>query len=92
MFHGTPARGWRGTDRPCCYTVPYRGGHSLSCYRQAPQPTVTSRAQVINPRALELLEPTGVTAMILKEARPIHRTLFYEGWEKIAERPRGLIE
>jgi 2-polyprenyl-6-methoxyphenol hydroxylase-like FAD-dependent oxidoreductase len=52
---------------------------------KAPQPAVTSRAQVINPRALELLEPTGVTAAVLKEARPIHRTLFYEGWRQIAE-------
>ena len=26
---------------------------------KAPEPAVTSRAQVINPRSLELLEPTG---------------------------------
>ena len=32
-------------------------------------PSTTSRAQVINPRALELLEPTGVTEAILNEAR-----------------------
>jgi 2-polyprenyl-6-methoxyphenol hydroxylase-like FAD-dependent oxidoreductase len=52
---------------------------------RAPHPSATSRAQVINPRALELLEPSGVTAAALQEARPIHRTLFYEGWEQIAE-------
>ena len=52
---------------------------------KAPEPAVTSRAQVINPRTLELLEPTSVTAAVLKEARPIHRVSFYEGWQQIAE-------
>jgi len=51
----------------------------------AERPSTRSRAQVINPRSLELLEPTGVTAAALKEARPIHRTLFYDGWRQIAE-------
>jgi 2-polyprenyl-6-methoxyphenol hydroxylase-like FAD-dependent oxidoreductase len=48
-------------------------------------PSTTSRAQVINPRALELLEPTGVTEAILNEARQIHQVAFYENWTPLAE-------
>jgi len=48
-------------------------------------PSSTSRAQVVNPRTLELLESTGVTEAILTEARPIHRVVFYEQWEPLAE-------
>ncbi len=46
----------------------------------APAPSSTSRAQVINPRTLELLEPSGVSAAILEEARQIHHVVFYDGW------------
>jgi 2-polyprenyl-6-methoxyphenol hydroxylase-like FAD-dependent oxidoreductase len=49
------------------------------------QPETQSRAQVVNPPTLELLEPTGVTGAILAEGRSLHRTCFYEGWSKIAE-------
>jgi 2-polyprenyl-6-methoxyphenol hydroxylase-like FAD-dependent oxidoreductase len=52
---------------------------------KAAEPEKQSRALVINPRALELLAPTGVVQTIQTEGRPIHRTRFYEGWEMIAE-------
>jgi 2-polyprenyl-6-methoxyphenol hydroxylase-like FAD-dependent oxidoreductase len=52
---------------------------------QALAPAKESRAQVINPRALELLEPTGVVDGVLSEGHAIHRTRFYEGWDLIAE-------
>ena len=48
-------------------------------------PSINSRAQVINPRSLELLQQTGVTDAILHEARPIHRVVFYEDWSPLAE-------
>jgi 2-polyprenyl-6-methoxyphenol hydroxylase-like FAD-dependent oxidoreductase len=44
----------------------------------------TSRAQVVNPRTLELLEPSGVTQAILGEGRPIKGVRFYEGWKPLA--------
>jgi FAD binding domain len=47
--------------------------------------STTSRAQVINPRTLELLEPTGVIEAILSEARQIHQFVFYEDWNRLAE-------
>jgi 2-polyprenyl-6-methoxyphenol hydroxylase-like FAD-dependent oxidoreductase len=50
-----------------------------------PSPSATSRAQVINPRSLELLESTGVTQALVREARPIHRVRFYDGWTPMAE-------
>ena len=56
---------------------------------QAAEPAKESRAQVINPRALELLAPTGVVEAMLAEGRAIHRTRFYEGWEMIAELELG---
>ena len=52
---------------------------------QCPAPVTESRAQVVNPRALELLEPTGIVGAVLAEGHAIHRTRFYEGWEPIAE-------
>lgn len=52
---------------------------------QAPAPSVTSRAQVVNPRTLELLESSGVSAAMVAEARPIYRVVFYENWETLAE-------
>jgi 2-polyprenyl-6-methoxyphenol hydroxylase-like FAD-dependent oxidoreductase len=51
----------------------------------AAEPSPTSRAQVIDLRSLELLESTGVTAAVLKEARPIGRTLPCDGWKQTAE-------
>jgi 2-polyprenyl-6-methoxyphenol hydroxylase-like FAD-dependent oxidoreductase len=45
--------------------------------------TRTSRAQVVNPRALELLESTGVAAAIIAEARPIHQVMFYDEWTRL---------
>lgn len=52
---------------------------------RAPTPSSTSRAQVVNPRSLELLEATGVTARILAEGRVVHGGTLYEGWSPIAE-------
>jgi hypothetical protein len=51
---------------------------------QAAEPEKQSRAQVINPRSLELLAPLGVVETMLAEGRTIHRTRFYEGWDMIA--------
>lgn len=52
---------------------------------QAGAPEKESRAQVINPRSLELLEPTGVVEAMLTEGHSIRRTRFYDGWDLIAE-------
>lgn len=49
-------------------------------------PSVNSRAQIANPRSLELLQHTGVTDAILREAHPIHRVVFYtEDWRHLGE-------
>jgi 2-polyprenyl-6-methoxyphenol hydroxylase-like FAD-dependent oxidoreductase len=61
------------------------GGVRCRIVDKAPAPSVNSRAQVINPRSLELLRQTGVTDAILHEARPIHRVVFYEDWRPLAE-------
>ncbi|MBV8107884.1 MAG: FAD-dependent monooxygenase [Hyphomicrobiales bacterium] len=52
---------------------------------QTAEPAKESRAQVVNPRSLELLAPSGVVETMLAEGHAIHRTRFYEGWEMIAE-------
>jgi len=52
---------------------------------QAAEPARESRALVVNPRVLELLEPTGVTEAMLAEGRPVLRTRFYDGWDNFAE-------
>lgn len=51
-----------------------RKGVAVRIVDAAPEPEPTSRALGVNPRSLDLLEETGVTARILAEAQPI-RTL-----------------
>lgn len=51
----------------------------------APQPATESRAQVVNPRALELLESSGVAQAMVAQGRSIRRARLYEDWELVAE-------
>jgi 2-polyprenyl-6-methoxyphenol hydroxylase-like FAD-dependent oxidoreductase len=48
-------------------------------------PSTTSRAQVVNPRSLELLDSTGVTEAVLAKSHPIASVRFYENWRQLAE-------
>jgi 2-polyprenyl-6-methoxyphenol hydroxylase-like FAD-dependent oxidoreductase len=61
------------------------GGVHCRIVDKAPSPNLHSRAQVVNPRSLELLDQTGVTDAILREARKIRRAVFYEDWRQLAE-------
>ncbi len=51
----------------------------------AAAPNSISRAQVLNPRSLELLEASGVTALALAEARIVHGVRFHEAWQPLAD-------
>ena len=51
---------------------------------RAPFPAPHSRALAVNPRTLELLEPTGVTARIIAEGRPAVGVCVHEGDELLA--------
>ena len=51
---------------------------------KAAAPSTASRAQVLNPRALELLDKIGLADELVKEARPIHGVVFYQGWDRVA--------
>ena len=51
---------------------------------KAAAPSSASRAQVLNPRALELLDKIGVAGELVKEAWPIHGVAFYQGWDRVA--------
>jgi 2-polyprenyl-6-methoxyphenol hydroxylase-like FAD-dependent oxidoreductase len=51
---------------------------------KAAAPATTSRAQLVNPRTLELLDGIGCAAPIVAEARPIHGVAFYQHWERVA--------
>jgi 2-polyprenyl-6-methoxyphenol hydroxylase-like FAD-dependent oxidoreductase len=64
-------------------------GVSCRIIDQARAPARESRAQVINPRSLELLEPAGTVEAMLAEGHSIHRTRFYEGWRSITELELG---
>jgi 2-polyprenyl-6-methoxyphenol hydroxylase-like FAD-dependent oxidoreductase len=48
---------------------------------KALEPTTLSKALVCNPRTLELLEPTGVTAKVLAEGKPVGRFELHKGDE-----------
>jgi 2-polyprenyl-6-methoxyphenol hydroxylase-like FAD-dependent oxidoreductase len=67
------------------------GGVRCRIVDKAPSPSIHSRAQVVNPRSLELLEQTGVTDAILHEARRIRRVVFYEDWRQLAELQFGQV-
>lgn len=60
-------------------------GISCRIIDKAGTPTMVSRAQLLNPRTLELLNSVGVAADLVKEARPIHGVSFYQGWDRVAE-------
>ena len=49
-----------------------RAGVSVRLIDAAPEPTTTSKALAVNPRTLELLEPTGVADRIRAEGQDIH--------------------
>lgn len=51
---------------------------------RAPEPNRNSRAQVVNPRSLELLEASGVAAAVVAEGRSIRGVRFYEDWRPLA--------
>lgn len=59
-------------------------GISCRIIDKAPSPATASRAQVLNPRALELLDSVGVAGDLVKEARPLHGVVFYQGWDRVA--------
>jgi 2-polyprenyl-6-methoxyphenol hydroxylase-like FAD-dependent oxidoreductase len=50
---------------------------------EAPAPH--SRAQVVNPRSLELLEPSGVAERLLQEGRAFKGVRFYDEWRHLAQ-------
>jgi 2-polyprenyl-6-methoxyphenol hydroxylase-like FAD-dependent oxidoreductase len=50
---------------------------------KAAEPTSQSKALAVNPRTLELLETTGVTARVLAEGRPIRRFQLQRGGEAV---------
>jgi 2-polyprenyl-6-methoxyphenol hydroxylase-like FAD-dependent oxidoreductase len=52
---------------------------------RAPAPERQSRALIVNPRTLDLLEPTGVADAILAEGHRLRRVCFYENWSPVAE-------
>ena len=57
-----------------------RKGVAVRIVDAAPLPEPTSRALGVNPRTLDLLEDTGVTARILAEAQPVNTLrLHYHG-------------
>ncbi len=58
---------------------------------QAKEPSATSKALAVNPRTLELLEPTGVSAKVLAEGRPIRRFELHKGDEVVLAMDLGEV-
>jgi 2-polyprenyl-6-methoxyphenol hydroxylase-like FAD-dependent oxidoreductase len=59
-------------------------GNSCRIIDKAASPAAVSRAQLINPRTLELLDSVGIAAQLVNEARPVHGVAFYQGWDRVA--------
>ncbi|RYF88087.1 MAG: hypothetical protein EON95_20870, partial [Caulobacteraceae bacterium] len=51
----------------------------------APEPATTSRAVGVNPRTLDILEPSGVTARILDEALPMSGLVINQQGRRLGE-------
>jgi 2-polyprenyl-6-methoxyphenol hydroxylase-like FAD-dependent oxidoreductase len=51
---------------------------------QALEPDLNSRALVVNPRSLELLEESGITKQLLAQGRPLLGALFHDEWKALA--------
>lgn len=62
-----------------------RGGASLRIIDQLQQPSELSRALAVNPRTLELLEPTGVTQKMLELGLPIRGVRIYRNRSQVGE-------
>lgn len=58
-------------------------GRSVRIIDKAEAPARNSRAQVINPRSLELLEPTGVADRLCSAGRALGGVRFYDGWSEL---------
>jgi 2-polyprenyl-6-methoxyphenol hydroxylase-like FAD-dependent oxidoreductase len=58
-------------------------GRPVRIIDKAAEPTTYSKALAVNPRTLELLELTGVTARVLDEGRPIHRFRLMKGGHEV---------
>ena len=61
-----------------------RRGIPVRIIDQAAEPASHSKALAVNPRTLDLLEPTGVSARIVAEGRPVWHGRFYESWTPVA--------
>lgn len=60
-------------------------GISCRIIDKAGTPTMVSRAQLLNPRTLELLDTVGVAADLVQEARQLQGVVFYQDWERVAD-------
>jgi 2-polyprenyl-6-methoxyphenol hydroxylase-like FAD-dependent oxidoreductase len=58
-------------------------GVSCRIIDKAAAPATASRAQLVNPRALELLDGIGCAAEIVAEARPLSGVVFHHQWERV---------
>ena len=52
-------------------------GVAVRIVDQAPEPDLMSRALVVNPRSLELLKKSGITAELLQQGRPLLGAQFH---------------
>lgn len=62
-----------------------RNGMRVRIIDAAARPSKYSKALAVNPRTLELLEPTGITAEMLAMGRPIRGACFWSGGRMLAE-------
>jgi 2-polyprenyl-6-methoxyphenol hydroxylase-like FAD-dependent oxidoreductase len=54
-----------------------RQGRATRVVEMREQPTHQSKALAVNPRTLDILEPTGVTRQMLERGLPVHEVHFY---------------
>jgi 2-polyprenyl-6-methoxyphenol hydroxylase-like FAD-dependent oxidoreductase len=61
-----------------------RQGQAVRVVEMREEPAPYARALAVNPRTLEILEPTGVTALMLERGLPIRGVQFSRGSRRVA--------
>src|SRR3954454_5148625 len=62
-----------------------RAGQQVRLIDERPEPSPYSKALAINPRTLEILEPTGITRRMLELGKRVTGVRFYESGRVIGE-------
>lgn len=69
-----------------------RSGISTRVVEKSTEKSTQSRALAVNPRTLEILEPTCIATAMIKRGLPIHGACFWRGGKELRQIDIGLLQ